>query len=397
MFILLLLIVSLLFLFVSLKDKKLVYFLPLFIVCAILIGGNTNNPDTGVYYDIYYGSEFFSKDVGFGYLVYFSKNILGFTFDQFRFFTYYVCLFLLFFTASKFTNNLILFLIILLSYQLFMQTVYFRNFISLTIFCFAFFNFRPTSIKNAFIMILFFCLACLIQKSFLFIIGIYFISFIISKYSIFRYFYIIISLTLGILINIDFFYNFIIDVLTSLNLSGLTLYLKRETKLGWIINWGFAAINLVFMYAIFKKAKTLKLNKSNHYYIEKIYYMNLAGLCALFLYVINATFGRILDNIIFISYFIFCWFITERLKNRKSGDKIIIYFLIFIVLLFVFGIKIVYEGYFETIVINMFTSNWILFGIPSSGHWVTDSVSVVKDLSLYTQFRINYKPVVPMR
>lgn len=372
MFIFLSIIPFLLYLLFSIKNKHMVYFFPIFIVCAILMGGNIGNPDTGIYFDIYYDTNFFMKDVGFGALVYISKNLFAFSFDEFRFITYSSCLLLLFYTVCKNTDKPYLFLLLFLSYQFFMQTVYFRNFVALCIFCFAFFNLNSKSLINIIFRLMLFTLACLIQKSFLFIIGIYFISYFLVKSKLLCFSYIVLSLILGILINFDWFYETITNLLSQLNLSGLDSFLERVTNLGRIINWGLAFLNLLLMYFVYNKGRIYIVDYKSYSLIKKIYYLNISGLCALFLYVLNPTFGRMLDNIIFLSFFAYCIFLRCFLSHLRLSKKLLIYFVVFILLIGVFYIRIINEGYFESIFLNLFNNNWIIFGGQSEGIWVED-------------------------
>ena len=144
------------------------------------------------------------------------------------------------------------------------------------------------------------------------------------------------------------------------------------TNLGRIINWGLAFLNLLLMYFVYNKGRIYIIDYKSYSLIKKIYYLNISGLCALFLYVLNPTFGRMLDNIIFLSFFAYCIFLRCFLSHLRLSKKLLIYFVVFILLIGVFYIRIINEGYFESIFLNLFNNNWIIFGGQSEGIWVED-------------------------
>ena len=363
--------ISTIFIWWNRKVKYNKLFLILLLAMVIIMGGSIENPDTGVYYDLYYTEDLFTKDILFGFLMVFFKQC-GLNVDEFRLVICLMSLCLIYSVVFRYTQSPFIFTILYSSYPFFYDIVQLRNFLGIAVVIFALSIFYDNSkLKKIIGLILFIC-AILIQKTHLVIPVFILIAYFIKRNRKIRIITIITSLLLGVLCLSQSVMSIVSEILIGLNLAGIEGFTERITNLGWIVPWVIHFANCVILYYI-KSNMLTKLENNVGKFTEAIYYINLASTICIFLYILNPTFTRILRNIMIIDFIVIAYYLGRYLPQIKVANRnyeiclesmtIVIYCVA------IFVLTHVLDGSLEWIP-NIFQYNWILFGGSSHGLWL---------------------------
>lgn len=355
----------------------------IFIFLIIIMGGNTNNPDTVIYNNIYYNSEFFSKDFGFGFLVLFFNKYLGFNYNFFKLFTAIFGITLIQKTVKKYVKNKKLFYILYFIYPFIMDIVQVRNFMAMSIFIFCVPYLSENDWKGTIKYTVGILIAATIQKTALVYLPLVFINNIEKKKYKKNSLLIIIGLCVVISLNKGLLFkltNFLLINVAD-TLTGVGKFLIRNTNWGWLIQWGTQIINFIFI-AWCKRVISSKKVEQNSVlfktcsyedakkFIICVYWINMYAFIFLPLYIVNINFYRIMRNIMPLN--LMCYTIILEIMNKKSVRGIIdersLFFIMVIVFsLVMFYINYIYNGqgeYIESILIPLFKDNWIIELFP---------------------------------
>lgn len=363
--------ISMLFLWGNRKVKYNKLFLILLLIMVIIMGGSIENPDTGVYYDLYYAEELFTKDILFGVLMAFFKWC-GLNVDEFRLVICLIALCLLYTVVFRFTQSPFIFTALYISYQFFYDVVQLRNFLGISVMVFGLALFYGGSRKQKFISLLLMVCSILIQKTHLVIPVFMVVTYLIKKSKAIKYIVIAGSIGFGILCLSNSVMDMVSYILNNIELSGLSSFTERVTNLGWMISWVIHFANCAILYYI-KTIMFSKLDDKQYSFMNAIYYINLSGTICLFLYIINPTFGRILRNITILDFLIISYYFSKYLRyfnvKNRNMELILEVATISIYCIVLFVLIHVYSNTLEWIA-DIFQYNWILFGGASYGQWL---------------------------
>ena len=361
------------YLFEIISKKRVKGALPLIILffLIILMGGNTQNPDTQIYLNIFNNKEFFTRDVGFGILVECFNNY-GFEYQTLKFFVSILGLTLIHITVNKLVEDPKLYYFLYFLYPFFLDIVQVRNFLAMSIFIFAIPNLLEDSKKGNIKYILLVLLAALIQKTAIVYLPIVFIK-NLDSYKVSRKFFILIIVA-SIIIGVfkPLLYN-LIDILKIYfadSLEGLDQQLSVTTNFGWIINWIIQFVNFWLVrrnkIMIFTQQNLdIKNMKLKTKFIEVLYNINLYMFIFLPLYVLTPTFARIMRNVIPLNWISFAiigdMVYVEKNENYRLIKKQfiilpIMYVAVIFCVIFLYG----ESNYFEKIVMEAFKSNTLV-------------------------------------
>ena len=339
-------------------------------VMAVLMGGNTNNPDTGIYYDIYYSDAFFKKDVLFGVLVNISKYI-GLNVDQFRFLICLTGLCLIYTTVLKYTKSPWLFTVLYLSVPFFYDVIQLRNFLGWAIIIYA----LPLMLcrngwKKLFAVLLFLA-AALLQKVHLIFPVLLILAFWTYKNKYFRYVFFSLATLISFVAVIPTVSNAITWFLNQFDLIGLESYSNRSIQFGWAVKYALHFLNCFILWYI--KGKLIgRLDECKKTFFHAIYYLNLASTVCLCLYTIDPSFSRILRNVTVLVYLVIAMYFQYHAFSDAREQ-----FLEILALVVYLGVNFYFYFLFKqpsegiSYVTNVFQHNWILFGDHSTGMWLT--------------------------
>ena len=354
-----LLLIVVLYFWLNRKNKHNILFLLPLVIMIIIMGGNINNLDTQVYYDIYYGQYFFSKDYLFGILV----DIFSYfnvTLNEFRLLISAFGLVLIFSTVRKYSTSMLVFILLYISFPFFYDIVQVRNFLGVSLVVFA----VPYLLTNNKINTLFgICLilsASLIQKTHLIWFIFIFISYFLKNKKIIHIF-VISCFMFSFLFLFPTFYNILGDFLKGLNLNGLSYFVDRDTRFGWSVNWLIQLVNLIILCYIDKKMQNLNISEKERKICNFIYKINIASTICLPLYILNSTFARILRNCMILDFInISIFFKNNKFKNREEKLFFVVMLLLYFV--YVFCSTFVIDGLVQELVFKVFQirNNWII-------------------------------------
>jgi len=348
------------------------------IYLILLMGGNTNNPDTEIYNNIYYNSEFFSKDMGFGLLVRVFHECIGVQFDVFKLIVSILGIFLIHLTAKKYVKNISCFYILYFIYPFLMDVIQVRNFLAMSIFIYAVPWLTSNERKDIVKYVIAIAIAATIQKTALVYLPIIFIRKAYNKKHI-KYILIILVVTsffIGINKNVvAVFSNILLDNFAD-SLIGVSGFLEINTKYGWIIQWAtqisnFALISwsrklLANNRQLCDPSKKLLANSYEKTYklIDIVYWINIYSFLFIPLYVVNINFYRIMRNIMPLNSMVYCISGKVILENKSENQKVVKLLYIVGVILYAFSmfyLNYIYksEGKYWDIIQALFRDNWI--------------------------------------
>lgn len=342
--------------FESNKYASFVYKLFNYLIIVFLIvimAGNTNNPDTQIYLNIYKSTEFFSKDFGFGYLI-LLFNKMNLSFYALRFVISAIGIILIDFTLKKLKADKRIFYILYVLYPFFFDLVQMRNFLAMSIVFFAFYILTNSNKYNRLKYVILVLLAASFQKTALAYLPFAFLDKTDKYFNIIYAVIILVSLYLafnrGTLLT---FSNFL-DQNFSENLNGLHSKLLEQTRFGWIVTWAYQFINYFSIKYIYDKKKDI-LTKSEYQCAKIAHYINKYMFIFLPLYILTPTFSRIMRNVIPINIVIYSYYFKKS-KLKFNYFKILIY----VYFIFMFSNTFLNSDYLKTIIIPAFEDNYII-------------------------------------
>lgn len=357
--------------------KRIRYFMPLLTIVymIIMMGGNTNNPDTIIYERMYYSSKFFDKDPGFGLLIDRAKAF-GLGINEFRLVIAIIGLVLISSAANYFIKNIGIFYLIYFVYPFMMDVVQVRNFLAMCLVVFSLRFLVDESKKGPILCLLFIVMATLIQKTAIVYTPLFLFKYIEKKKLMKGILVIVavISLIAGLNTQLVNRIAFVLLNTVSESLMGSAKFLSRNTNWGWLILWGEQFTNVFLVswslkawnYAIRNYPEQIKSKQSLtrvQLYLELIFWINIYLFCFCPLYVININFYRIMRNIMVANAIVFALTIeTKNLFARRKNRYVYIWAILAYVA-FMFYVNYIYNGggeYIKSILIPLIYDNWIL-------------------------------------
>lgn len=356
--------------------KKIKNFLTIamFIILIVIMGANTQNPDTTIYEEyIFNKNEFFSKDFGFGILVSIFKK-MNLDYYALKMFVSVVGFILINHTLKKYVEDYKPFFVLYIIYPYFFDVVQVRNFLAMSIFIYSIpYLLEDTKKGNIkyFVLVL---LAATIQKTALIYLPILFVRKINNQKYSKKLFGVIIVISILISIYRPLLNSFISFLINNVSgyLEGLGTKLSIQTNFGWIVQWGIQFTNYYFINAgrniIYKFSsedssisdKTNKMKKYSTLILNINYYMFLF----LPLYILTPTFARIMRNVLVLNYVVYVFVIElvahEKMEENKRKYRTYILMIFIAQIIFYIGQYIYSQsGYFSEIVYPILTENWI--------------------------------------
>lgn len=348
------------------KKRNLCLSVILLLLLMILMGGNSDNIDYTIYENMY-NSSFFSKDIGFGILINFSKFI-GLDINSFRLMISIIGLFLIHKSLIKMANQkYAFFYLIYFIYPFLFDVVQVRNFLAMSIFIYATTFLIDNTFKNKVTYILLIVCAASIQKvALIYVLVVLIVDFKGNK-KIYKYVLILIigfSIILGL--NKSLTLNFIKNIadIYSTGLIGIDNYLSVNTNYGWIISWFQQCMNFFIINKI-KKIGDLPSNtmtNKQREYISLIYNINLLMFVFLPLYVLDENYTRIFRNVMPLNWIAISVVAGQKpvksVLQTKSINKyqlIQLISILFAMLLF----ALMSRDYWDSIIIKIFSMNWM--------------------------------------
>ena len=231
-----------LYLFELFSNKRVKNFLTIvvFALLIIVMGANTQNPDTHIYEEyIYNNEEFFSKDFGFGILVYIFK-VFNLDYYYLKMFIAIVGFMLINSTLKKYICDYKMFFLLYLIFPFFFDVVQVRNFLAMSIFIYAIPFLLEDTKRGNIKYIITVLIAATMQKTALVYLPIILIK-KINNQKYYKFFGAIIIFVLIIIAINRPFLNMFIDMLknnVSDVLSGIAPRLNITTNWGWLVQWG---------------------------------------------------------------------------------------------------------------------------------------------------------------
>ena len=327
------------------------------------MGANTENPDTIVYENMYNRETFFSKDVGFGLVIWIFKYF-KIPYIYLKLAVAAIGLILINKTVEKYVNDSKLYYVLYFIYPFVFDVVQVRNFLAMSIFIYAIPCLLDNSKKANVKYILLILLASSMQKTALVYIPIAFIKNLSfnKRKNLFLNIVIITSIVIGICRPL--LYNFTEMLMAYLSdaLTGLEKQLDIITNWGWILDWSVQFCNFILIKLVKDKISNEEGEHKKEIsekvkLIECVFVINYYLFAFLPLYVITPTFNRIMRNILPLNFLCYNIFI-ENIISKKS--KVLFTYITVIYTCFMFFIYIVYSGpYWDTILKMIFTHNWI--------------------------------------
>lgn len=371
--------VAICYLFEILTKKRIRGFLPIFtlVFLVIAMGGNTNNPDTTIYYNMYYNKSFFDKDVGFGYLIQMSNN-LGWSINTFRLIIAIVGLVLITSAVNYWLTKPSLFYLIYFIYPYMMDVVQVRNFLAMSIFVFAL-RFlvieSKEEKKNALLYVLLLLVASSIQKTALVYLPLVLINRVERKKFLKGIITFAAFLSVFVGLNssmVNLIGQYVLNNLSE-SLSGSAGFLTRNTHYGWMILWAEQICNVMLVYYTNKlylkdcdkMTDTKQTAFRNGLYLEVMLWINIYCFCFCPLYVLNINFYRIMRNVMVANIICYAFLIGEKGLFCNTKKKRIYTILVFSYALLMFYVNYFYNGhgeYVNSIIVPLFTDNWIFGG-----------------------------------
>lgn len=357
---------------ISMKKLGKILSYIILIYLMVLMGANTQNPDTYIYEtSIYKSGTLFTKDIGFGILV-LIFNKLGLSYYTFKMIISCIGIILIHKTVRVYlTKNVNVFYFLYVCYPFFMDIVQVRNFLAMAIFIYS--TRWLTIEKNNWKYIFGMVIAISIQKTALAYLPLCFFIDLDKDSWVKRILYIVILITTIIGLNRDllinfmnFLLNYVAEILPGLERKLLTI----TTNYGWILFWGIQ----VFNYYIVKKSKKYMEELDNSEKIENyevkyrfltvVNNLNIYTFLFLPLYIITSTFSRIQRNIYILNFIavLLASETSDNKNNKKLKNMINLSYIMiaFYMLLFIYRFLINNESaLWNSIIIPVYQKNWI--------------------------------------
>lgn len=334
----------------------------------ILMGGQTNNPDYLIYRTIFNG-DFYSKDPGFGLIIWGLKYI-GFNETNFRLGIAIIGYILISFTVYKYLKDRRLFYLFYAIYPFMFDVVQARNFLVMAILTYSVpLLINPTLRKKIIFVITILC-AFTIQKVAILYLPLVFIDSITdNKYNKF-FFRIILFLSVAVALNKSTLIrviNLLVMPITG-GIKELSSYVGINTSYGWIVFWlEQIVVYILVMYAnkIIKQDYNFFNNTiSNADYEEKMQFsqlilkINYYMFVFLPLFILDENYTRIIRNVLPLNIIVFVIALTrnsEKIKFSKKRTALLIGILFYLLILF----YLMFRSYASSIVYPTLNENWI--------------------------------------
>jgi len=338
------------------------------------MGGVTENPDTIVYETIYNSDSFFSKDLGFGVLIYLF-NLIGFTYEYFRLTISLICILLINTTVHKFCPKPIYFYVLYIFSTFFFDTVQLRNIFGFSIITYALPLLLNSNWKNYLKFVFLAIIAASMQKTNLVYLPILIIPFILKK-NLLRNLFLVLSC--GILAfgfnNITITYLSNLVSWLSMFFDGLSGFSADSMNYGWTIVWGIQICNFILIFLcknLYKKHLLCigKIEDKTFKLIELIYGINAYLFLFLPLYALDINFIRIIRNVMILNSIVYSIIIYVLMKNKTfkfvygelKFEKYSFPSVLFIYYSCFFYYQYLYGGeYFYSMIISSFVNNWLI-------------------------------------
>lgn len=314
------------------KRFKIIFPAIILVYMIIVMGANTYNPDLNsgiydVYYRIYIQEELFTKDIGFGILMYFFKSI-GCTYEIFRIIISIIGIYMIHLTVKKYIKNTHGLYLIYIVYPFFLDIVQIRNFLMMSVIIFAIPFMIEKSKKSTMKSLILCLLGASIQKLGLIYLPLCFLKYIHKKSL--KYFVpiiFIVSLLIGLVTNRLMGFMGVIQSIIGDQLHGLSKYYSMmDNGNGYFVHWIIQILNfLSVLYANYLLDKIIIVKNEN--FISKKKVVNFALLVNsylfmfLILYRIDITFTRIMRNVTIIN--LMAYFIVFESIKMVSKTKIV--------------------------------------------------------------------------
>lgn len=342
-------------------------------VFSIIMGGNTDNIDYAIYENIYLQNDF-TKDLGYGLLVRIG-NLIGLSFEQFRLVIYIIGISILLISIKNIcgVNKAGFFVLLYALYPSLFDTVQLRNFLAMCILTLALVVLSKRDFKSRMIYCLLIIAAGLIHK----VAFIYFLFLIADMFEftteVKKFIVVSVIVSLACIgLNKGLSLKILQTVVASVgtDIDGINSYMTVNTHFGWIINWAQQFINCWILKQCNAAADSAKysnlLTNRQKSYIKLIYKASLVCFVFLPLLSLDENYTRIIRNILPSIWITLCILPKFSMKGEMltSNDgkldlnvltcKSISLIYAAILLLLLVG------SYFDTIVVPIFTNNWIL-------------------------------------
>lgn len=290
------------------KSNESIALIYLLFVLVILMGGSSKNPDTIVYERIY-AMNFFSKDIGFGAIVWLCKK-LGITLQIFRLLIAITGLLLINNVVRLYlsTRYQIVFYFMYIISPLFLDITQVRNFLGMSLLVSAFPCLAKKGTKYRFKYLLLTVLAASIQKTFVVYIPFVLIHKVDREKAI-RILLVLMSILTVALFSNKTMVRYVVQILMSLLGNSdmrVEYYLTQENHLGGYVYWISAFANIFALKYCLKEQRSLAVNGADeiHRLSKLVYWLNIYCVCFLPLLLITIDFFRIHRNLQLLNYLV---------------------------------------------------------------------------------------------
>lgn len=359
-----LLVIILLSSFFSKKNLDILFVPIAFVYMAILMGGNTFNPDSEIYSNMYFNNNF-TKDIGFGFLINIFKSI-GFNYLEFKLIISIIGLLIISISLFGLVKNKMFFYVLYFIYPFMFDVVQVRNFLCMAFLIAGFRCLISRNNKVRLAFIFFVLIGASMQKIGLVYLPIFFIKDIYKKKWINKSVIVIVVLSFIIGFFSDYLQGFAINALSIFedNFAGLNNYLDVNTRLGWIVFW----LQQIFAFYIISLGRnlliTMEYNVSEKFinFVNIMYSTNYYMFLFLPFFVLDESFTRIIRNLIPLNLMVTVVLISFIMRRFINGEKVKI------IELFYCSITILYQlilfflmkrTYNDSIILPLFQKNWI--------------------------------------
>ncbi len=346
----------------------------LIIVIAIMMGGNTANPDIYVYkYTYIHGRN--SVEVLYTWIIELSKMI-GLSFEEFRLEIYCVSIVLIFYAAAKHMRNVIPFIILYFIFPMMFDSVQTRNFMAMAIMLNAIpllvNRDRPHIIKYIILTVL----AAGFQLASLFYMVFLLIPIIQKSKNIRRFTIVILGMCIVFSLNrstLSAALTYVSSVLGTLE-TRISQYGTILTQWGFLYSWLVHFIIFGISYLLKRYIISDSADGENDYAVPIIqfcYWISVISIIYFPFYVVGSFFDRLYRTVLVISYMFWLSAIQgstlqAQPTHQNNYGKLIVDKRVLQVGLIIVGFatymffRHINAQYHETIVSTFFHNNWIL-------------------------------------
>lgn len=350
------------------KQKGAFVIFILLVVAAVLLGGNTSNPDYAPYQYTYIYGRKNSIEILYSAWIEFGK-FLGFDFQVFRLVTYCLALLLQYIAVSRLAVKSLPFWVLYFVFPMMLDGTQTRNYLAMVIIL----NAITVLIDRKRGFNLKFCLLVVIACGFQLLSAVFLLLILIPYIENSRYLRRIIVIV--IIISVFFALNRpAINSLLSFAIiqfgevdSRIAKYGIIQTRYGFLFSWLYHLI--IFAISAYIRRMIIKRPAVSPYItrlIEFGYWLSIISILYFPFYVLVSTFDRIYRTILVYECIIWTTVIQyqEKATSRKKHliikkDVALIYSVVLAFCVYLFFMKI-YLLYHETIVYTFFHNNWIL-------------------------------------